>query len=175
MTSAILFSFAVEEGLQPVPGAAPYGVLSRQLPRLLVNRLNGDSDRGVRFFPFVGSDLGERRFLRLTGMLSLERLCALLDKMPVPPLLVDGEIGLGSLHLRVQDTRTGRPVFDESLCFEPGDPQPVLRRALFEITGALGWKGELPALPDLQGEALASFLCAHDELLSLEVNLLAAG
>ncbi len=161
MTSAILFAFAVEEGLRPVPGAATYGVLSRQLPRLLVNRLNGSSDRGVRFFPFVGNDSGERRFLRLTGMLSLERLCSLLEKMPVPPLLVDGQIGLGSLHLRLQDTRTGRTVFDESLPFEPDDPQPVLRRALFEITGALGWKGEMPSLPDLQGEALVSFLRAH--------------
>ena len=51
MIRAILVTLAVEEGLEPAPGAAPYGVLSRQLPRLLVSQLNGGADRGVRFWP----------------------------------------------------------------------------------------------------------------------------
>ena len=38
--------------LKPVVGAAPYDVLARQLPRLLVTRLNNGGDRGVRYFPF---------------------------------------------------------------------------------------------------------------------------
>ncbi len=60
MIRAILVTFAVEEGLQPAPGAAPYGVLSRQLPRLLVTRLNGGSDSGIRFVPFLGKRDGRR-------------------------------------------------------------------------------------------------------------------
>jgi tetratricopeptide (TPR) repeat protein len=168
---AILVTFAVEEGLHPALGAAPYGVLSRQLPRLLVSRLNGGSDSGIRFFPFLGKQDGRRCFLKLTSMLPRETIRALLGKTPIPPLLVDGLIKADSLRLRLWNTATGREEFHEDLAFDPRAPKPALRRALFEITGALGWEGGMPSLPDLEGEALAWFLCAHDDLLALEADL----
>ena len=77
MTLAILYTLAVEEGLPPVVGAAPYSVLARQLPRLVVNRMNGDRDEGVRFFPLLGTVEGKRQFFSIPEMLDAERLMTL--------------------------------------------------------------------------------------------------
>ena len=89
MSHAVVFAFAVEDGLAPVVGAAPYDVLARQIPRILVGQLNGDSDRGVRFFPFLGPVDGARSFLRLREPLDPKALVAL-HKQEGVDRLVDG-------------------------------------------------------------------------------------
>ena len=40
MPQVVVFAFAVEDGLAPVVGAAPFSVLARQVPRVLVEQLN---------------------------------------------------------------------------------------------------------------------------------------
>ena len=77
MPNAVVFAFAVEDGLSPVIGAAPFDVLARQIPRILVGQLNGGGDRGVRFFPFLGPVDGARSFLRLREPLEPKALVAL--------------------------------------------------------------------------------------------------
>ena len=77
MVDAVVFAFAVADGLQPVVGAAPFDVLARQLPRLLVGRINDGGDRGIRFFPFLGTVEGERRFVGLSRRLDPAQLAGL--------------------------------------------------------------------------------------------------
>jgi len=70
----VFFGLALEEGLSPVVGAAPFEVLARQIPRLVVKRLNGSEDRGIRYFPFVGPVDDRRQFLVLPQMLGIAKL-----------------------------------------------------------------------------------------------------
>jgi Flp pilus assembly protein TadD len=171
---AVVYAFAVADGLVPVVGAAPYDVLARQLPRLLVARLNGTGDRGIRFFPFLGTLDKKRGFLRLSEMLAPEALASLHRQGEVA-CLVDGWIRGASLRVRVHCAATLRPLFDEELPFAAGRPLDVLPRIQFEVMGALGWPGRPVPPPELAGAALAWFLVAKDELLAAEANLLPAG
>ena len=78
MKVAIVYALSIGEDLPPVVGAASYGVLARQIPRLAVSLLNGEGDRGIRFFPLIGPLEGRRQFFSVSHMLSPEKLVALL-------------------------------------------------------------------------------------------------
>jgi len=170
MATAVVFAFAVADGLPPVVGAAPYEVLARQLPRLLVTRLNGGTDRGIRFFPFLGPIDGQRSFLRLREMFEPAAL-ARLHKQDDTRLLCDGMIGSSSLHVRVLDARTLEPLLVADLPFSPQRPLDVLSRLEFELTGLLGSGGRPQPVPALHGEALGWYLVLKDSLLRREANL----
>jgi Flp pilus assembly protein TadD len=170
MSGPVVFAFAVADGLVPVAGAAPYDVLARQLPRILVARLNGDADRGARFFPFLGPIDGKRTFLRPNQIFE-PALLVQLHKQGDVPLLSDGMLRAGVLHWRVLDGRTGevRATFD--LPFDAKRPLDVLPRLEFELADRLGWAGRPAPLPRLTGEALGWYLVLKDELLRREANL----
>ncbi|MBM4061263.1 MAG: hypothetical protein FJ265_09250 [Planctomycetes bacterium] len=174
MAVAVVFTFAVAQELAPVAGAAPHDVLARQLPRLLVVRLNGGGDRGIRYFPFVGPVDGQRNFLRLCEPFEPAQL-AVLHKQGPTLLLVDGVFRPGLLHWRVCDGESLRVLREEDAPFDPRRPLDVLARLEFEITGQLGWLGRPQPLPRLQAEALGWYLVAKDCLLRREVNLPDAG
>jgi len=168
--STVVFQFAVEPDLAPVEGAPSWAALGRQLPRMAVQALNGEGDRGVRFFPFIGAQGGRRGFLHVPEPFPIATLAAF-HQQTGAGVLVDGCMLGDTLRLRLTDAATERPLFDEELPFDPLDPIPAVERMLFEIMGALRWQGSPPALPGLRGEALAWFLVAKDDLLSLEANL----
>jgi predicted Zn-dependent protease len=173
MTIAVVYGLAVAEGLPPVTGAAPYEVLARQLPRLLVARLNREGDRGVRFLPFLGNVDGQRCFLRVRDLLPAQTLLAMHRQGPVD-CVVDGRIHEGGLRLRILQGPAGAVCFEGDLRFDPRAPLDVLPRAEFEVMTALGWHGPPSLAQALAGEALAWFLVAKDALLALEAGLPAA-
>lgn len=168
MSRLVFFGLAVEEGLSPVVGAAPFDVLARQIPRLVVKRLNGDEDRGIRYFPFVGPVDDRRQFLVLPQVLGVAKLRELGARSADGAIVVHGQVHATSLRLRVHDSRD-RPRFDQSLDLDPKDPLPTIRRILFELCGFLEWEGPPPDLPDL-GPA-SHYLVAWDDLLGLEADL----
>ena len=170
MAAAVVFAFAVADGLAPVVGAAPYDVLARQVPRLLVTRLNGGGDRGVRFFPFLGKIDGERTFLRLGAMLEPQALVQL-HRQGDARLLCDGMLRSGFLHFRVVDAIDQRVLADHELPFDPCRPLDALVRLEFDLMGLLGWSGRPQPAPDLGGEALGWFLVLKDALLRREADL----
>jgi len=174
MVVAVVFAFAVAEGLPPVVGAAPYDVLSRQLPRLLVSHLNGGGDRGVRFFPFLGPVAGQRNFLVLREPFAPAQL-ALLHKQGEAALLCDGRLCATTLHWRVIDGRSTQVLHEADVPFDPKHPIDVLARLEFELTGLLGWNGRPQPGQPLSGEALGWFLVLKDALLRREANLPDAG
>ncbi len=55
MTLAVFYTFAVADDVAPVIGAAVHEVLARQLPHLVVYKMNAGRDRGLRFFPLMGT------------------------------------------------------------------------------------------------------------------------
>jgi tetratricopeptide (TPR) repeat protein len=170
MATAVVFAFAVADGLPPVVGAAPYDVLARQLPRTLVTRLNGGGDRGVRFFPFLGHVGGQRTFLRLGELLDPAALVQL-HKQGEARLLCDGMLRSGLLHFRVVDAIDQRVLADHELPFDPCRPLDALARLEFDLMGLLGWPGRPQPAPELDGEALGWFLVLKDALLRREANL----
>ncbi|MCC7063026.1 MAG: tetratricopeptide repeat protein [Planctomycetes bacterium] len=170
MAVAVVFAFAVADGLLPVVGAAPYDVLARQLPRLLVARLNAGGDRGIRFFPFVGPVDGQRNFLNLREQFEPAQL-ALLHKQGATQLLVDGIFRPGGLHWRVLDGESLKVQIEGCVPFDARKPLDVLVRLEFEITGLLGWMGRPQPAHPLSGEALGWFLVLKDSLLRREANL----
>lgn len=170
MSGPVVFAFAVADGLAPVPGAAPYEVLARQLPRMLVAQLNGRADRGARFFPFLAPIDGQRAFLR-PNQLFEPAVLGQLHKQGRVPLLVDGILRAGALHWRIVDGERLEVRAEVDVGFDPRRPLDVLARLAFELTDHLGWGGR-PASPTLpHGEALAWFLVLKDELLRREANL----
>ena len=170
MTSAVVFTFAVADGLKPVVGAAPYDVLSRQIPRALVTRLNGEDDRGLRFFPFLGPVDGQRSFLRLRELLAPKSLAAL-HKQAEVDILVDGLIHQDRIEWRVVDGKSSEVRLTMDLPFDPIEPFAVLPRIEFEVAGLLGWQGVSGHVMGLQGEALGWYLVLKDEYLRREANL----
>lgn len=170
MAVAVVFAFAVADGLLPVAGAAPYDVLARQLPRLLVARLNAGGDRGIRFFPFVGPVDGQRNFLHLRERFEPAQLVQLHKQGPTE-LLVDGIFQAGALHWRACDGDSLRVRHEGELSFDPKQPLDVLVRLEFELTGLLGWLGRPTPPHRLAGEALGWFLVLKDALLRREANL----
>lgn len=170
MAVAVVFALAVADGLLPVAGAAPYDVLSRQLPRILVARLNAGGDRGIRFFPFLGPVDGQRNFLRLREPFEPQQL-AQLHKQGPTLLLVDGVFQPGVLHWRVLDGDTLQVRAEADAPFDPRKPLDVLARLEFEITGLLGWLGRPQPPHRLSGEALGWLLVLRDALLRREANL----
>ena len=169
MSNAVVFAFAVDDGLSPVVGAAPYDVLARQIPRILVGQLNGSEDRGVRFFPFLGPVDGARAFLRLREPLEPKALVGL-HKQEGVDRLVDGLLRDGCLVWRVLDG-DGAELLRIELPFDPLDPLAVLPRLTFELVGQLGWTDRIGPVTTLKGEALAWFLVLKDELLRREADL----
>lgn len=171
MTVAIVYAFSVAPGLPPVVGAPGHAVLARQLPRLAVSGLNGEVDRGVRFFPLLARSNDERRYLEPTDLLAPERILGMHGQGPGVRMVVDGRIDKDSVAVRIHDVSSGSKAYDNSLAFDPRDPLPVVRHVMFELSSALGWTGSLPQLPDLSGAALAHFLVAKDDLLGLEAGM----
>ena len=169
MSNAVVFAFAVEDGLLPVVGAAPYDVLARQIPRILVGQLNGDSDRGVRFFPFLGPVDGARSFLRLREPLEPKALVSL-HKQDGVDRLVDGFLREDRLVWRVMDGEGAERLRIE-LAFDPCDPLAVLPRLTYELVGQLGWTGRVEPATQLRGEALGWYLVLKDEFLRREADL----
>lgn len=174
MPVAVVFAFATADGLVPVVGAAPFDVLARQLPRLCVLHLNGDGDRGVRFFPFLGPVDGQRDFLRLPELLDPAQLAALHQQGPVR-VLVDGILRPGELHWRILHGTTLEPLVTTTVPFDPRRPLDVLPRLEFELQSQLGWLGRPRPTPTLAGAALGWFLVLKDQLLRAEANLAASG
>ena len=170
MTTAVVFGFAVADGLAPVAGAAPYDVLARQLPRMLVERLNGSEDQGVRFLPFLGPVDGVRSFFRLNDLLEPAAL-AKMHKQGEVRLLCDGMFRSGVLHWRALDGRTQRILHEADLPFDPRQPIDVLTRIEFEVMGLLGRTGRPRAPRLLGGEALGWLLVVKDATLRREANL----
>ena len=173
MPNAVVFAFAVEDGLSPVVGAAPYDVLARQIPRMLVGQLNRGSDDSVRFFPFLGPVDGARSFLRLRELLDPKALAAL-HKQDGVDLLVDGCIREGRLSWRVMDG-AGKYLLRIELEFDALEPLAVLPRLIYELVGQLGRTGRVEAETQLGGAALGWFLVLKDELLRREADLPDAG
>lgn len=170
MAAAVVFAFAVADGLVPVAGAAPYDVLARQLPRLLVARLNGQGDRGVRFFPFLGPIDGQRAFLRPRERFEPAVLARLHQQGDVP-LLADAVLTPSALSWRLVDGRTLAVRRSGDLPFDPLRPLDCLPRLEFEFADLLGLQGRpLPPL-QLRGEALGWYLVLRDELLRREARL----
>lgn len=170
MVEAIVYAFAIADGLEPVVGAAPYDVLSRQLPRLLVVRLNDDGDRGARFFPLLGTAGGKRGFLRLTTPFDPAQLIALHKQQDVR-FVCDGWLRAGELTFRCLDGGTGKVLRELTLPFDPRTPTAVLARLQFELMDLLGWSGRpTPELP-FDGELLGWFLILKDTVLRLEAGL----
>ncbi|HEX6813271.1 MAG TPA: hypothetical protein VF384_16740 [Planctomycetota bacterium] len=170
MTTVVVFGFAVADGLSPVVGAASYEVLARQLPRMLVERLNGSEDQGVRFLPFLGPIEGVRSFLRLHDMLQPAAL-ARLHKQGDVRLLCDGMLRAGVLHWRALDGRTQKVLHEADLPFDPRQPLDALTRIEFEVMGLLGRTGRPRAVRPLTGEALGWWLVVKDAALRREANL----
>jgi tetratricopeptide (TPR) repeat protein len=170
MSGPVVFAFAVADGMPPVAGAAPLDVLARQLPRLLVARLNGDGDRGARFFPFLGVVDRRRRFLRMPQLLDPAAL-AQLHQQGDARWLCDGLLGPGGLHWRLIEGRTHEVRLARDIPFDPRSPLELLPRLEFEIVDRLGLDWRPQPLPSLAGEALGWWLVLKDELLKREANL----
>lgn len=170
MSTAVVFAFAIADGLTPVVGAAPFDVLSRQIPRALVANLNGEEDRGLRFFPFLGPVDGKRGFLRLRELLEPKSLVAL-HKQGGVDLLVDGLIHQDRLVWRVVDGNTCELRLSIEVPFDPLDPFAVLPRLTFELSGLLGWTGQATSNLQLKGVSLGWYLVLKDELLRREASL----
>jgi tetratricopeptide (TPR) repeat protein len=170
MPGPVVFAFAVDDSLVPVAGAAPYDVLARQLPRLLVARLNGSADRGARFFPFLGPIDGKRCFLRLAQLFDPAML-AQVHKQGDVPLLCDGMLRPGVLRWRLIDGRSGAVRREVDTPFDPCQPLDVLPRLEFELADQLGWEGRPQPVHALRGPALGWFLVLKDDLLRREANL----
>lgn len=169
MPQVVVFAFAVEDGLVPVVGAAPFSVLARQVPRVLVEQLNAGDDRGARFFPFLGRVDGVRTFLRLRRPLEPKALVALHEKQEVD-LFVDGVLRQQQLEWRVLD-RDGQVLLRIEVDFDPLDPLAVLPRLAYELHGQLGRAGQVATGIELSGEALGWYLILKDEMLWREAEL----
>ena len=170
MATCVVFALAVADGLVPVAGAAPYDVLSRQLARLLVARLNGHGGRGARFFPFLGPVDGQRGFLRTTEPLDPAVLVQL-HKQGDVLVLCDGVLRAGTLLWRIIDGRRGEVVQTVEVPFAPVRPFEALARIEFELGDRLGFSGRPQPWSRLTGEALAWALVLRDELLRREANM----
>jgi Tfp pilus assembly protein PilF len=170
MSGPVVFAFAVADGVVPVAGAAPYDVLARQLPRLLVARLNGANDRGARFFPFLSTVDGVRALVRNNRLLEPQAL-AMVHQQPDAPLVCDGLFTDGALHWRLTDGRSQEVVFARDVPFDPRKPLEILPRLEFEIADRLAWDWRPRPLPKLAGEALGWWLVLKEELLRREANL----
>jgi tetratricopeptide (TPR) repeat protein len=170
MPFAVVFACATADGLAPVAGAAPWDVLARQLPRLLVARLNGGGDRGVRFFPFLGPVDGQRSFLRPHELFD-PAVLAQVHRQGDVMLLCDGILEVDRLRFRLIDGRQQVVRVELQLAFDPRAPLDVLPRLEFAIIEALGWPGRPLPPVRLGGESLGWFLVLKDELLRREAAL----
>jgi len=171
LTLAVVYALAVDHSLTSREGTAPLAALSRQLPRLAVQLLNSEQDRGLRFFPFISREGEDRQFFVINDVLPVSSLMRMHGQDPSPRFVIDGCIHADGLRLRIIECQGERVRFDEYLEFDVADPLPAVSRLMFEFTGLMGWTGALPSLPDLERGALVSYLVARDNLLSLEAEL----
>jgi len=170
MVDAVVFAFAETDGLKPVVGAAPYDVLARQLPRLLVVRLNAGTDHGVRYFPFLANVDGTRTFLGLRQRFEPKQL-ADLHKQGDVRFLCDGQIRNGILQWRVIDGDTLRVCRDVEIPFDPASPTEVLTRLEFELMELLGISGRPHDDYGCSSEAIGWLLILRDGVLRREAGL----
>ncbi|MBI5851248.1 MAG: tetratricopeptide repeat protein [Planctomycetes bacterium] len=168
--SCIVYTFATAPDLDPLPDAAPWPVLARQLPRQLVVCLNGEADRGARFVPLIGVMDGRRRFLEPVGPMPREFLQRIAVEGSTG-FVVAGELDADRLVVHVYE----KPGFGErlelALTFDPREPWSAMRRAAFEIGEAFGVRDPRHGAPPLGGFALARWFEARDALLGLEAKL----
>jgi tetratricopeptide (TPR) repeat protein len=177
--NAVVYSFVVEPSQPPVAGAAPWIVLARQVPRLVVQCLNTErgrgndrGDRGVRYFPFLGVRDNRRGFLEFEERLPIDTLCKVHAQNPPPRFAVDGLLRAGAVDVRILDVDTGRVVAEHTVPFDPRDVWPTVQRLHFELTSLLDWNDPPPQRPaGLTPVAFSWWLVARDELLALEANL----
>jgi tetratricopeptide (TPR) repeat protein len=173
LTTAIVYSFAVQAGLpEPPPGWPAWAVVARQLPRLAVALLNERSDSGVRFLPLMGYDGTQRRFFTIDTLPSERLAIGMHCQEPPPRYVVDGCLQDSGVRLRILVQRTGEACFDEVVPFSVDKPAQTVSRLLFELGGALGWSGGPPAVPRLSGAVWADYFAGADDLLALEADLL---
>lgn len=169
--SCLVYTFATAPGLEPVPDAAPWAVLARQLPRQLVLCFNGDTDRGARFVPLLGVLDGRRRFLEPIGAMPSEFLRQIAVE-GAQGLVVAGLLAADQLTIDVFELPDYVERLHLELPFDPRDPWPALRRAAFEIGESFGVRDPRRGTPALSGIALIRWLEARDALLALEAKLL---
>lgn len=170
MKLAIVYSLAVDPAVTPVVGAPSFGVLSRQIPRMVVGLLNGEGDQGLRFFPLLGERDGRRQFFMVSDMLSPEQLVKIHGQKGDVQFVVDGRIDDSGVRIRIIDAGAVREVLDQTWPMDPLDPMAVVTRLVYELSGLLGLEGPLPKIPDLRVPELSYFLVAKDDLLSLEAG-----
>src|SRR5262249_33012452 len=85
--------------------------------------------------------------------------------------LVDGELFDDRVIVRIHDAATQRLLREFELPFHAERPFDALPRIQFELMEAAGWEGRPHQTPALAGEALAWYVIAKDELLSLEADI----
>ncbi|MEE2888780.1 MAG: tetratricopeptide repeat protein [Planctomycetota bacterium] len=171
MTLVIVYSFAVDPSLAPVVDAPAFGVLARQIPRLVVGSLNGDGDRNLRFFPWLGTQDGRREFFMIPDMLPVERLVKIHGQKEEVRFVIDGRIGADGVRVRIVEVASLSPVFEETLLLDPLNPYSVVTRIVYELSGLLGRSGPLPKAPEFAAPDLSYFVVAKDDLLCLEIGL----
>lgn len=165
-----MFAFAVDDGRPSPEGTAPLAVQARQIPRLVVSRLNAGEDRRLRFFPFMGVVAGKRQFYELDERFPVDDLRKLHGQAAVG-LLVDGLLSVDRLRIRVFDAERGAdPKLELDLEYDPVDPWPAVRHFAFELTGLLDRQVRMPDLPDWTGPLLGWFLIAKDEQIAIEAG-----
>ena len=175
--NAIVYSLCAEPELRPVEGAAPWPVLARQIPRMVVQTLNeaagARQDRGVRYFPFLGKKDGKRGFLEFVDLLPLDAVCRVHGQEPAPQVVIDGLVRAEALELRAVEVATQKVRSKVEVPLDARDPWPAIQRLHFEITSLLGWSDAPPQRPaGLSGLALSWWLVARDEQLGLEASLI---
>ena len=171
MTLVIVYSFAVDPSLAPVVDAPAFGVLARQIPRLVVGSLNGDGDRNLRFFPWLGTQDGRREFFMIPDMPPVERLVKIHGQKEEVRFVIDGRIGADGVRVRIVEVASLSPVFEETLLLDPLNPYSVVTRIVYELSGLLGRSGPLPKAPEFAAPDLSYFVVAKDDLLCLEIGL----
>ena len=169
----IVHAFAVAPSSDPSDwGGHGPSVLGRQVPRSIVAAINGDGDRGLRFFPFLGNDGGRRCFLEADDVLPIDLLRRLHASPDAARYVVAGRLEPDRLTLHAHDRRADDEAQRIEIPFDPTDPFAAVQRAVFELAAPLGLGRSLPPVPKLSGDDAVRFLHARDVLLALEARLL---
>lgn len=171
---AIFFVFTVPPD-PGEPGVVAWPVWARQLPRLIVAAMNGEGDRGLRYFPFLGVQDGRRTFLEPREPLPPAVLSQIHGQQQRPHALIDGQLRGRVVSLRVLRGDGMDELLTCELPFDPEDPWRTVRRAVFELQGVLGIQCPLPEAQTMSPELLRAYLVSRDTLLGLEASLIVEG